>query len=150
MRDGKFEGKGLDHPKIRALFAREQLLDSDWYAARLEARQAVEIRLWRRHVDYLEQFLTKSNYASEAERLGLADRLALSQQKLAEVKKRSRLKRLVGTLGTDPSVLRTHRQVSAKRSAMRVARTQLPGPSRGRRRSAVRGAPVSGTRDGHG
>jgi hypothetical protein len=135
MRDGQFEGRGLEHPEIRARFSRDHLLDSDWYAERLKARQAVEIRLWQRHVSYLDHFLTKSNYAVEARRLGLPERLAASRQTLAQVKQRAHLKRLQGTLGTDPSVLRQSAPHSGKRKADGISRVR---PSAGKSRATSR------------
>src|SRR4030095_9029202 len=105
MRDERFEGRGLDHPSIRSLFTRESLLASGWYAARLKARQRVDIRLWQRHVRHLEEFLTKETHASEAERLGIRERLSLAKRRLLSARQTSALKKLYGTLGTDPAVL---------------------------------------------
>jgi hypothetical protein len=82
MRDDEFEGKDLSHPDIRRLFTREHLLTSDWYAAQLAARQAWNEGLWRRHVAYLESFLTRAGYAEEAQRLGIPARLAMAKQRL--------------------------------------------------------------------
>ena len=106
MRDDTFEGKALDHPHIRSLFTREKMMTSDWYAARLKAKQHVDHQLWQRHVRYLETFLTKSVYADEASRLGIRSRLAEARQTLASVKKPGHLKQLHGTLGTDPMAIR--------------------------------------------
>src|SRR5260370_9979039 len=39
-----FEGRVVDHSEIRALFTRENMLSSDWYAERLAAKQNVDIR----------------------------------------------------------------------------------------------------------
>jgi hypothetical protein len=142
MRDGQFDGRGLQHPEVRALFSREHLLGSDWYAARLKARQAVDIRLWQRHVRYLEQFLTRSNYAVEAERLGLQERLEASRQTLAQVQQRAHLKRLHGTLGTDPSVLQSNAQNRGRQKPVGVSRARLPAKSATGRRPALRRAPL--------
>ncbi|MEI6082817.1 MAG: hypothetical protein WCS70_00795, partial [Verrucomicrobiota bacterium] len=38
MRDDQFDGRDLNHPEVRAMFTRESLLASDWYAARLTAQ----------------------------------------------------------------------------------------------------------------
>jgi hypothetical protein len=141
MRDGQFDSKGLEHPDVRALFTCDHLLGSDWYAARLKARQAVDIRLWQRHVRYLEQFLTKSNYAAEAERLGLQERLVMSRQTLAQMKQRAHVRQLHGTLGTDPSVLQSEAQNPDKRKAGRVSRVRLPAKVAMRRDPAFRTAP---------
>ena len=62
-------------PAFRALFTRESVLASDWYAARLAAKQRHDIQLWRNHATYLENFLKKKNYAEEAQRLGIREKL---------------------------------------------------------------------------
>jgi hypothetical protein len=102
MRNETWQGKGLEHPDVRRLFTREYLLASDWYAARLKARQAVEGRLWQRHIRYLESFIKKPNYAEEAIRLGIGDRLERARQELARAESPARLAKLTGTLGAEP------------------------------------------------
>lgn len=135
MRDDQFEGRGLKHPDFRALFTTETMLASDWYAARLEARQQADVRLWRRHVRYLEDFLAKSNYAAEAGRLNLADRLMTAQRTLTSVKQRAHLKELHGTLGTDPSVLVIASSGPGGAKSRPAAKSRSPARAR---RSAVR------------
>ena len=102
MLHGHFEGKPLEHPDIRALFTREAMLASDWYAQRLAARQTVEIQLGRRNVAALEKFLAKPNYAEESARLGVANRLAHARSLLEKARSPEYLQRLHGTLGTNP------------------------------------------------
>ncbi len=102
MRQDEWEGKGLDHPAVRQLFTRETLLASDWYGARLQAKQAVDRRLWRRHVEYLDKFLKHTNYAEEAERLGIRTRLERARNTLNEVEAGDYLQKLTGTLGAEP------------------------------------------------
>jgi hypothetical protein len=124
MRDGKYEGKGLEHPKIRALFTRENLLSSDWYAARIRAKQQTDVQLWQRNVDYLEKFLTKSSYADEASRLGVRARAQQAAKTLAAVKKPAYRTHLIGSIGTDPCLLPPTRPKTAKPKAKRkVARS---------------------------
>jgi hypothetical protein len=55
MRDGHYEGKGLDAPEVRDLFKAETILKSDWYAARLKDKQAVDIRHWEKVMQYLNE-----------------------------------------------------------------------------------------------
>jgi len=102
MREDQWEGKGLAHTELRQLFTREALLGSDWYAARLAAKQQVDRRLWRRHVDYLDRFLKKSSYADEAARLGIAGRLAQARKRYEDVESPGYLERLRGTIGAEP------------------------------------------------
>ena len=102
MRDETWQGKALEHSDVRRLFSREYLLASDWYAARLRARQSVESRLCQRHVRYLERFLKKPNYTEEAVRLGIDDRLERARQELARAESHAQIEKLAGTLGAEP------------------------------------------------
>ena len=102
MRHDGWEGKGLDHPEVRQLFTRESLLASDWYSARLSAKQKIDHKLGRRHVDYLEKFMKRASHADEATRLGIGDRLKRARTRLMEVDSPDYLAALVGTLGAEP------------------------------------------------
>jgi phosphoenolpyruvate carboxykinase (diphosphate) len=102
MLQNEFEGKGLDHPEIRALFTRKSMLASDWYNERLKAKQTVDIHLWDRHVRSLKAFAAKANYAEEAARLGVSDRLTYAQRTLEMVRSSDYIERLHGTIGVQP------------------------------------------------
>jgi len=104
MRDDHWEGKTLDDPEVRAMFSRESVMASDWYRARLEAKQRGDAYLWSRHADYLEKFLKNPNYAAESERLGLQNRLESAWAKLREVRAPSYVDSLRGTIGAEPTV----------------------------------------------
>ncbi|MBJ7327102.1 MAG: hypothetical protein JHC52_07135, partial [Chthoniobacterales bacterium] len=102
MRDDHYEGKSLADQEVRAMFTRESVLASDWYRARLEAKQRVDERLWNRHAAYLEKFLKNPNYAAEADRLGVGQRLASALARLKEVRDASYVDSLLGTIGAEP------------------------------------------------
>jgi hypothetical protein len=102
MYHDQWEGKGLEDPVVRGLFARENLMASDWYASRLRARQSVERKLWREHVSYIEKFMKRTSHADEAKRLGIAARLERARKTAAEVEAPEYLAKLSGTLGTEP------------------------------------------------
>ncbi len=102
MLNDEWEGKGLDQPEVRKLFTRENLLASDWYAARLKAKQTVDRKLWRRHVEYLDKFSKRASHADEATRLGIAGRLTCARKTLEEVESPSYVQKLSGTLGAEP------------------------------------------------
>jgi hypothetical protein len=102
MAHGQHEGKELRHPEVRALFTREALLASDWYVRRLEAKQALDLQLWNRHIAYLEQFLARATHAEEARRLGIPQRLKAARLKLKKVQDPEYLQSLKGTLGLQP------------------------------------------------
>jgi hypothetical protein len=102
MRDDEYEGKGIQDPAIRALFTREQVCGSPWYAARLATQQALDVRLWERHVAYLEGFLARPSYVREAARLGIPGRLLRAKDELQRVGSGAYLQDLEGTLGASP------------------------------------------------
>ena len=102
MRDDAWEGRGLNDPEVRKLFTGEYLLSSDWYQARLKAKQGVDQRLWRRHAAYLERFLKKTSHADEAVRLGIAGRLERSRKMLDDIESPAYVKKLSGTIGAEP------------------------------------------------
>jgi hypothetical protein len=102
MLHDEFEGKTLESAEFRKLFMRENLLASDWYAARLKAKQKIDRALWKRHVEYLNAFLRRPNYADIADQLKIADRLTAARKTLERVEAPEYLKQLVGTLGAEP------------------------------------------------
>jgi phosphoenolpyruvate carboxykinase (diphosphate) len=102
MLNDTWEGKNLDSPEFRNLFTRENLLASDWYAARLKAKQAVDHQLWKRHVDYLNHFLRKPSHEDVAESLKIGERLTRARKTLEHVESPDYLKSLQGTLGAEP------------------------------------------------
>jgi len=97
-----YEGKDLAHPEVRGLFTRDYLLASDWYAARLAAKQKVDRALMRRHADYLSQFLKKTSHVDVAEKLGISDRLAHTRKILETIESPAYVAGLSGTLGAEP------------------------------------------------
>jgi hypothetical protein len=102
MLNDHWEGQGLENPAFRKLFTRESLLASDWYAARLAAKQKVDRQLWRRHIDYLEKFAKLSSHADEAHRLGIGAQLAQARKNLEKADSPAYLDFLRGTIGAEP------------------------------------------------
>jgi hypothetical protein len=102
MLNDEWEGKTLESPELRKLFTRESLLASDWYKARLAAKQQIDRNLWYRHVLYLDKFLKRTSHAEEAERLGILERLKSARKTLEEVESLAYLEKLRGTTGVEP------------------------------------------------
>jgi hypothetical protein len=102
MLQDEWEGKPLEHPDVRSLFTLDSLLASDWYAARLAAKQKIDRQLWRRHVDYLVQFLKRTSHADEAARLNIAGRLSDARRTLEKTEGPAYAEELRGTLGVEP------------------------------------------------
>jgi hypothetical protein len=105
MASGSYEGKDAHHPDIRAMFTREQLLHSKWYRQRLAAKQQVDMALWKRHVAYLDQFLARATHRDEAQRLQIVDRRKQAAAQLEHVSSPAYLESLLGTVGTDPTMV---------------------------------------------
>ena len=101
MAYGEYEGMRESDPEFRALFTREALVASDWYHARLRAKQDIDRRLWTRHLAALEEFLAQS---TTAVRSAWEPRLAATRTRLAEVANVGYLDELRGTIGADPAV----------------------------------------------
>jgi hypothetical protein len=117
MAHGRHEGRGPDDAGFRALFTRENILASNWYAARLSAKQEHDIRLWRAHAAYLENFLKKKNYTQEASRLGIPAKLEAAWATYHKVKAPAYLAGLKGTIGLQP--LKAESQVTPGFSQVR-------------------------------
>jgi len=96
------DGHGLEAAEVRRLFTREHLISSDWYGARLDAKQRGDVALWGRHVRNLEQYTSNPVNADVVKRLGLAERLAAVRQEASRVSTADYRKSLVGTLGAQP------------------------------------------------
>ncbi|MFZ5894936.1 MAG: hypothetical protein ACOY0T_28005 [Myxococcota bacterium] len=98
MVHGSFDGMGIDHPTIRALFTRESLLASGWYKERLATKQRRDIALWQRHLAALDSMSQRgAHYAAE-----LRDKRELAARELARVSSEAYREELIGTLGADP------------------------------------------------
>ena len=75
---------------------------SDWYRQRLLTKQERDVALWRRHLEYLDEFLKRPTHRSEAVRLHIPERREQAVAELARVSGTAYLSELSGTLGADP------------------------------------------------
>ncbi len=100
MAEGSHEGCDERHPAVRQLFTRESILASDWYEARLRAKQQVDIARWERHLAYLQQVSEGRSHRLDVETLQNLNRHAESQ--LDRVRSEEYAESLMGTLGSQP------------------------------------------------
>ncbi|WP_167146935.1 hypothetical protein [Actinomyces sp. ZJ308] len=98
------EGWDLTSPEFRALFERENILSSSWYAARLDAKVARDTRQAHQAIEDLTRFYTGENNEEVIERLGIEGRLAEARAWLDKVSSPAYREHLVGTLGLQPSL----------------------------------------------
>jgi hypothetical protein len=104
MRDGQHDGKALDHPELRALFDREKVLASEWYADRLKAKQRIDRHRLQQAIRYAEKFVTTPAYADETERLAIRHRISAARVLLERTKRAEYVHHLAGTTGAEPSL----------------------------------------------
>jgi len=105
MHSGSFEGKTVADPELRSLFTRASLWESEWYKARLQTQQTLEVRLWKRHVRALREFLEGSNQFSPLLRHKVTERLQAAQAHLEQIERPDYPETLRGFIGADPTVL---------------------------------------------
>ncbi|HET9127121.1 MAG TPA: hypothetical protein VFN73_03505 [Propionibacteriaceae bacterium] len=100
MADGRSrEGWTLDDPAFRAMFSREAVLSSSWYAERLAAKRDADVRALDRAAHDLGQFLAVPANAATVERLGLSARLNRARAEREWAASTGYLESLRGTLG---------------------------------------------------
>ena len=105
MAEGTYEGKDVHHPDVRELFSHDTIVNSDWYEERIRKKAEVDRKLWRRHVETLEEFSNKETYRQEIKRLNTRSRINQAREKLAQVERDGYIEQLRGTLGVDPAVV---------------------------------------------
>jgi phosphoenolpyruvate carboxykinase (diphosphate) len=84
---------------VRRLFTREYLMQSEWYAERLRAKQRRDVALWTRHLNALQRFQAGGDSLGRG---GVEQRLAEARAHLGRVSAANYVKELEGGLGADP------------------------------------------------
>lgn len=100
MAHGTYEGKTLEDPEVRNLFRLDTLLESDWYAARLQKRHSLETAALEKRIQSLETF-KKERRPSEVQRLDIDAKLKQARDTLATLTAdpQAAVQALTGTLG---------------------------------------------------
>lgn len=93
MAYGEYEGMTLDSPEFRAMFTRESVFASSWYAERLQSAADNQRALLDRSIAAIEEFMADPSNQEASERLGLAERLEWAKSVQPDPE------RLRGTLG---------------------------------------------------
>ena len=102
-------------PGRQLIYRRERLVtqylrvgfseDGTWRTFSIDAKAGVDQALWKRHVAYLENFLTKPNYQSELKRLRIQERITEAKATLVHVSSPTYRASLVGMVGADPALV---------------------------------------------
>lgn len=102
MAEGTYQRLTIQSSEFRKMFTLEYLLASDWYHERLLVKQQKDIRLWNRHVNYLNENLERYHGSEMIEELSLKPKLEIALKMKKKVQSIAYLKSLVGTIGADP------------------------------------------------
>ncbi|MDF7826403.1 hypothetical protein P4B35_20405 [Pontiellaceae bacterium B12227] len=105
MATGSYEGKDITDPEIRSLFEREAVLKSDWYQERLKIKQERKAAACRKHIEYLNDFISQKHNAAEVETLSCRERLEVVEKRLIYVESKQFIEDHAGTIGADPIAL---------------------------------------------
>jgi hypothetical protein len=97
MAHGHYQGLGIDDPRLRALFTRESLLESEWYRERLLVKQRRDVALLERHGRALAELVRGGRATGGVEALQ-----NLVDARLAFARSGRYLEALEGGLGADP------------------------------------------------
>ena len=101
MVNGEYNGMTIASEEFRAMFTRENMMESDWYAERLRNKHINDIALWQNHQNYLLDFLKHGNNLGEERLQEIKDKLQAVSERLAFVKSQDYYEQLVGTIGKD-------------------------------------------------
>jgi phosphoenolpyruvate carboxykinase (diphosphate) len=96
------EGWTLEAPEFRAMFTREAILASDWYAARLDAKQAAASGRADAGLAAIEKFVSTPGNEEPTARLDMPARVAAAQAEAARLASPQYREQLVGTTGNTP------------------------------------------------
>jgi hypothetical protein len=94
--------RGPAGEQLRRMFTRQSLLESDWYHDRLKLKQRRDVALWRRNLDYLDQFAERASAERMPRSVDLSARRRRAEAELAHVASPRYLDELVGTPGANP------------------------------------------------
>ena len=96
------QGWGLDSPEFRALFTRESVLASDWYAQRLAAKQAAASARAAAGLAAIEKFVSTPGNDEPAARLGMTSRVEAARAEVQRLGGPEFREQLLGTTGSTP------------------------------------------------
>ncbi len=103
MADGKSgEGWDLRSPEFRAQFTRESVLASDWYAQRLDVKQAAAKARADAGLAAIEKFVSTPGNEEPSSRLGIDQRIEAARSEAERLSGPVFREQLVGTVGGTP------------------------------------------------
>lgn len=98
------EGLTLDDDEFRALFTRESVLASDWYAKRLDTKQELDVAHLKTGLDHLREFASVEFNDKASTRLNLQARTKQAEAELERLSGSEYRAGLVGTIGRQTEI----------------------------------------------
>jgi len=95
-------GWGLDSPEFRLMFTREAVLGSDWYAQRLDAKQAAASARANAGLAAIEKFVSTPGNEEPTARLDMPARVEAARTEAQRLASPEFREQLVGTAGSTP------------------------------------------------
>ena len=95
-------GCGLDSPELRVMFTREAVLASDWYAPRLDAKQAAARARANAGLAAIEKFVCTAGNEEPAARLDMPARVQAARVEAQRLASPAFREQLIGTAGSTP------------------------------------------------
>ncbi|MGZ4620110.1 MAG: hypothetical protein ACXV3F_15720, partial [Frankiaceae bacterium] len=95
-------GWGLDSPEFRIMFTREAVLASDWYAQRLDAKQAAASARANAGLAAIEKFVSTPGNEEPTARLDMPARVEAARVEAQRLASPQFREQLVGTAGSTP------------------------------------------------
>ena len=102
MAYGNYEGKEMSDPTLRAYFDRDYVLESDWYAERLQLKQQKDVTFYEKQIAYLNAFLSIEKNSELSTEMDIQNRLHRVTSNYKLVKTPAYVEQLKGTIGADP------------------------------------------------
>ena len=105
MAYGEYNGKDINHPDIRNLFLRDNMLDSEWYHQRLKNKQKSDIGLWQKHLKYLKNYRELRPNIEQSVLNKVNFNIDIAEKTIKRYQSSNYLKSLEGFIGLDSFVV---------------------------------------------
>ena len=93
------QGWDLDSPEFRGLFTRESVMESDWYAERLDAKQSAALKRATAGLAAIELFVSTPGNEEPTARLGMPTRVEAAKAEVARFSSAEFREQILGTVG---------------------------------------------------
>ena len=105
MAYGEYDGLKITDLKIRQMFDRMTVMNSEWYKERLENKQKIDLKLIENKIRQIKAFVGRAQNAELISTYGYDQRLECAYAQKAYIESNAYLDALMGTIGAEPLAL---------------------------------------------